>query len=250
VSATRLFFALLKWDLLREVRRRDTVLNMSLFAILLLFLAEMGLGPLLVEYINARDPSGLDPRFRALAAAAGPVLFWLGILFAGSVGLSQSFAAEREGNALGGIQLAPMDLGVFYLAKVAATWIYVMVMGLLLLGAYILLFNFDDWGALPPLLAAMAVFILGYMASGVVLSAITTALRGGGEVVLRILILPLLMPLIYLTLRVQEATFGAGVAGAMGEPPLNFPHYLALALAFDAIYLASGFLLFPKVLEE
>jgi heme exporter protein B len=245
VSATRLFLSLLKWDLLRELRRKEAVLNMSLFAVLMLFLVALGTEAIFRNFAN--HPVA---QLRELGTTLRPVFFWVIVLFAGTVGLSQSFAAERQGSALTGLILAPIDLGVFYLAKVAATWLYVMAMELLLLVAYVLLFNLKDWAACGPLVLVMGIFTLGYVASGVLLAAMTSALRAGGEVVLRILLYPLLIPLVSLTLRVREGTFGADLATAGEAEPLAFGHYAALALAFDAVYLTAGFLLFPRVFEE
>ena len=36
MSGPALFFALIRWDFLRELRRKEIVLNMSLFAVLML----------------------------------------------------------------------------------------------------------------------------------------------------------------------------------------------------------------------
>lgn len=280
MSAPRLLLALLKWDLLRELRRKETVLNMTLFAVLLLFLVVLGIGALLrrsgdelresrkvfekiekLERAGATEKAAAEERGQLLASLrkvvqkdlgslVRPVFFWLIILFAGTVGLSQSFAAEREANTLTGVLLSPNEIGYFYLAKVAATWLYVMIMELILLGAFLLLLNISQWSQLGPLVVIMGVFTLGYVACGVLLAAMTTSLRAGGEVVLRILLYPLLIPLVSLTLRVKEATFGADLASATDSEPLAFLRYVGLALAFDAIYLSVGFLLFPKVFEE
>jgi len=233
VKALRLFLALLSWDVRRELRRRESVPNMILFALLVLFVALIGLGP-----------------DRQVAATIGPVIFWIAILFAGTVGLSQTFAAEREGGALGGIITAPIDLGLFYLAKVAAAWLYVMLMEVMVLGLYSVLFSFSPWGRLGSLLAVMGSFTLGYIAAGVVLAAMTTTLRGGGEVLLRILLVPLMIPFIWQVLRASGPLFDTEMAGGALGPPLRLTHCLAVCLAFDTIYLTSGYLLFPKVLEE
>lgn len=246
-----LFARLVKWDFLRELRRKEAVLNMILFAVLVLFVISMGAGPLIDEWRRAGrllEREGLpESLFVDLGSAVGPVLLWATVLFAGTVGLSQSFAAEREGEGLVAIVLAPLDLGVFYLAKVFATWVYVILMEVFLLGAYAVLFTVPGWREVGLLLIVLVVFSLGYMAAGVVLAAMTSALRRGGEVVLRILLFPLLMPLIYLTLRVEEALLG--FATPMGVP-IPLPSYVAMALAFDVIYLTAGFVIFPKVLEE
>ena len=229
----RLFFSLLKWDLLREIRRMEIVLNMSLFAVLMLTIAQLG--------------SGGDS---LVVSRVGPVFFWMAVVFTGTVGISQSFAAEREGGLLNGIQLAPIDHGIFYLAKVAATWIYVMAMGLALMGVYILFFNFMRVDLYPALISVMAVFALGYTGVGIILSSMTTALRGGGEIVLRILLLPLMVPVVMLTLMVSEATFGVTVANGILGPPLELWKYLLTILSLDAIYIVIGYLVFPKIIED
>ncbi len=245
MKALGLLLRLILWDVLREVRRKEAVPNMILFAVLVLFLINLGVGPLFDSYDDSPEPA-----IQRVGISVGPVLFWVTVLFAGTVGLSQSFAAERDGNSLTGVVLAPIDLGVFYLAKVFATWIYVLLMEFCLLGVYVVLFHFDDWRQLGPLAVVLVVFSLGYMAAGIVLAAMTTALKGSGEVVLRILLFPLLIPLVYLTLRVREGTFGVDVTAGVFGPSIPFSRYVAVVLAIDAMYLAAGFLLFPKVLEE
>ena len=245
MSSLKLLVRLIKWDFVRELRRKEVVLNMVLFAVLVLFLINLGVGPLFSAYRNSPIPV-----LRDLGDSVGAVLFWITVLFAGTVGLSQSFAAEREGGSLAGVVLAPMDLGVFYLAKVFATWVYVLLMEACLLGVYVVLFDVQELARLGPLAVVLVVFSLGYIASGVVLAAMTTSLRGGGEVVLRIVLFPLLMPFIYLTLRVPEGTFGADVTGGLNVSPIPFGPYVAMALAIDAIYLTAGFLLFPYVVED
>ena len=229
----RLFLSLLKWDLLREIRRMEIVLNMALFAVLMLTIAQLG--------------TGGDS---LVVSRVGPVFFWMAVVFTGTVGLSQSFAAEREGGILNGIQLAPIDHGIFYLAKVAATWVYIMVMGLSLLGVYILFFNFMRPDLYPALILVLGVFALGYTGVGIILSSMTTALRGGGEIVLRILLLPLMVPVVLLTFQVSEATFGVTVADGILGPPLELWKYLLTILSLDAIYLVIGYLVFPKIIEE
>jgi len=233
MRSLRLFLALLRWDVLRELRRKDTLANMVLFALLVLFLAEIGIGP-----------------DREFIASVGPVVFWIAVLFAGTVGVSQTFAAEREGNVLGGTLTAPVDAGVFYLAKVVATCSYVIIMEGATLFLYCVLFDFSPGDRLPGLLLVMAVFTVAYMAVGVVLAAMTTTLRGGGEVILRILLFPLMIPMIWLTLRVSQTVFDTVIAGGNLGPPLSLGSYVATGLAFDAIYLTAGYLLFPKVIEE
>jgi heme exporter protein B len=239
MRAGRLFLCLLWWDLLREIRRRETVASMSLFALLVLFLGQMGIGP-----------DGALAAAKGAPPGTGPVFFWVAILFAGTVGLGQTFAVEREGQLIGGLVTAPIDLGFFYLAKVAAVWLYVSIMELFVVLAYIVFFGLSDDAEVGGLLATVAVFTLAYVAPGVVLAAMTTTLSGRGEVVLRILLIPLMLPVIALTFRASEPLFDTLIAGGALGNPLPVRMYLAFMVALDAIYLTVGYLLFPKVLEE
>jgi heme exporter protein B len=201
VLALRGFLTIVRWDFVLELRRREAVLNMTLFAVLVLFIASYALS----------DRPGLQ-------AEVGPLILWIAILFAGTVGLSRAFLMERESGALSGILLTPLDAGFFYFAKVAATWLYVMAMEVLLLGAYVVLFNFSLWSRLPLLLATMASFTLAYVAAGSVIAAMTSSLRGG-EIVLRILLFPIMIPVVVIAVTGGEAIFPAlpppGAPGAV-----------------------------------
>lgn len=233
MSAIRLFVALFRWDLLRELRRRETITNMLLFALLVIFVAHLGVGT---------DRRG--------AESVGPVIFWIAVLFAGTVGLAQTFAAERTDGAIGAIVTAPVDLGLFYLAKVAAVWIYVSATALAALALYGVLFAFSAWARLGNFAIAIAIFNLAYVGCGVVIAAMTSTLRGGGEVLLRILLFPLMIPLVWLTLNASQVLFDAPIGGGNLGPALKTAHYYAIGAAFDTIYVAAGYLLFPKVIEE
>jgi len=227
--AFRSFLAIVRWDFVLELRRREAVLNMSLFAVLMLFIAAYGL----------EKSQGVP------AQEAGPLFLWISILFAGTVGLSRAFAQERTGGALTGVLVSPLDPGIFYLAKVAATWLYVMAMECLAGAAYVILFDFNRWERLPLLLAAMGAFTLAYVGAGAVIAAMTSSLRGG-EVVLRILLFPIMIPVVMMVIKGGEAIFPP-------EPPPGAPGLgitLGRILPLALIYISLGFILFPKVVEE
>ncbi|MGQ9590022.1 MAG: heme exporter protein CcmB [Planctomycetota bacterium] len=232
MRSLRVFAALVRWDFVRELRRKETVPSMVLFALLVLFLAHAGIG---------QDP--------ALVSAAGPVVFWIAVLFAGTIGLAQSFAAEREGGTLGAILVAPVGREVVYFAKIVSVGAYAFVMEAAAVGLYAVLFNANFGARVAALVAVLALFTIAYLAIGVVAAAMATALRGGGEVLLRILLVPLMIPMIWLTLRVSETVFDARLAGGALGPPLDVGTYAALAAALDAIYVTLGCVLFTKALE-
>lgn len=249
------FLAIIRWDLVLELRRREAVMNMTLFAVLILFIASYGLSWRL-DLEGIRGPGGSIPSAEVRDSLPdlldiserqkfGPLILWISILFAGTVGLSRAFAVEKEGGALTGILVSPIDPGVFYLAKAAATWLYVMAMEVLVLLAYIILFNFAEWDRIPLLFTVMGAFTLCYVAAGTVIAALTTSLRGG-EVLLRILLFPIMIPAVMIVLRVGDSIFPATAPPGTPEAWKS----LAALAALGTIYLLLGFVLFPKVVEE
>ena len=223
------FLAILRWDIILELRRREAVLNMSLFAVLILFLASYG--------ISSGRPE--------LQEELGPLFLWLAVLFSGTIGLSRAFSVEREGGALTGVLLTSVDPAVLYLAKVAATWLYVMAMEVFAFLAYTVLFNFSRWERLPVLLATLGAFTYAYAAAGITLGALTSALRGG-EVVLRILLFPIMIPAIIISLNGSQAIFSTLTAG----DPARAVKMCAALFGLGTVYLCAGILLFEKVVEE
>jgi heme exporter protein B len=225
----RALVAIIRWDVMIELKRRESTLNMSLFAILILFVA---------SYAMSDNRQRLDE--------FGPIFYWVAIFFAGTVGLARAFFVEREAGALNAILVAPIDVSVFYMAKVIATWLYVMVMATLVLAAYVVLFDFDEWDRLGRILATTAAFVLTYVSIGTLLSAMTMGLRGG-EVILRLLLFPLLVPAIVVVYKANEGLFKTSELGLVAAAPWKA---IAALLAMAAIYLSSCVLLFPKVVEE
>ena len=89
----------------------------------------------------------------------------------------------------------------------------------------------------------MAAFTFAYVAAGTLIAALTSSLRGG-EVVLRILLFPIMIPTVISALRAGEVIF-------IGDRSLRSALMaLGSMLALGVVYLSLGFALFPKVVEE
>src|SRR3954466_3468044 len=101
--------AILRKDLALELRTRQSVPAMVLFSITVFVLFHFGL-----------DRNELD------GALASGVL-WVTVLLATILGVNRLFAAEREGGALDGVLLAPIDRTSIWVAKAAALYLYLVV---------------------------------------------------------------------------------------------------------------------------
>ena len=59
-----------------------------------------------------------------------------------------------------------------------------------------------------------------------------------------------MMPSIFMTLDVSESIFGVQIAnGSLGDPT-SVGVYSAVVGSIDVIYITTGFLVFPKILED
>jgi heme exporter protein B len=215
---------LLRKDLLVELRRRESLLTMFFFGVLLLFVFHFSF-----DLTPAKVPE------------MAPALLWLAFLFTGTLGLAQLFQAERENNCLDALLLAPIDRGALFLAKVLLSLILMVVVELVVMPLFWILFNLRAWSVLPALFGIAFLGTLGFSVVGTLLSAVTLRARAR-ELLLPLVLFPLMIPVILATIRCMEALLRAGELGDAAP-------WLRLLLGFDVIFLTLGILLFDWVIE-
>ena len=99
----RQVFAVVRKDLLQELRTRQRVATMGAFAVLVAVLFNYAVDPTIVRIQNI---------------AAG--LLWMTLIFAGIMGVGRTFALEAEDGAFQGVLLSPIPRDAIYLGKVIA----------------------------------------------------------------------------------------------------------------------------------
>ncbi len=220
----RIALAILWKDLLTEWRRRDRVLAMLLFTLLVVVVFHFSL------------PGGASAQTKENA----PGLLWVAYIFSALLGLNRSFALELENDALAGLALAPVDRGWVFVGKAAAN--------LVLLGAvqaataliFALVFDLDLLPIAPELALVVALGSVGVCSIGTLLSAMAVRTRFR-EVLLPILLLPFLFPVIRGAVQ--------GTTALLAHEPLPFPA-VQLLIVVDGVYLIASFLTFEYVLDE
>ena len=215
-------YAVLAKDLLVEWRSRDLVIAMIVFA----FLA-------LVTFNFALD---LRPD---MVSAVGRGVLWVVVVFAGTIGLGRSFAAERDQGTLEGLLIAPLDRSALFFAKVLGNLLFMALVELVAVAAFVALFNvaIDPL----PLAATLALGTLGLAATGTLFAGIASNTRAR-EVMLPVLLFPIIVPILIGVVQASQPAFGEGAAR---EAP-----WLVLLATFDVVYLAAGAVAFEYVLEE
>jgi heme exporter protein B len=199
-------------DLLLELRARDTLPAMLLFVISTL---------VVFHFVLPGDSSEL--------AATG--LLWVAIVFTALLGLSRTFAAEREHGVIDGLVLAPSDRSAIWLGKTVSLLAFLMLAELLALPAFAVFYGAVDW----PMIAGFALANLGIAGVGTLLAAVAVASRAR----------ELLLPLLFLPLAIPIVIGGVG-ASVVGEPA----RYIGLLALYDAIFALVCWASFEYVVTE
>lgn len=212
-------------DLISELRTKEVLLAMCFFAFLVLIIFNFAFATGTVE------DSGL---------LAG--MLWVAFIFAGLLGLNQTFGAEKDRGSLQGLLLCPVDRTVIYVGKVISTSCFMAIMEVLLLCLFAVLYRIDLFGVLLPLLVIMALGTLGFVFVGVMFSAMAIHAKAR-EIVLTILLFPIVVPLMIAAVKATGLIFdGKSLTDVVG--------WLRILLAFDLIFFLLSYGTFGFIVEE
>ena len=218
--------AILRKDLALELRTRQSVVAMALFSVTVFVLFHFGL-----------DRDALD------GALASGVL-WVTLLLATVLGVNRLFAAEREGGALDGVLLAPIDRTSIYVAKAAALFLYLVVLELIALPAFaLLLLGPDLLNAFPELPLIILLADVGLAAVGALVAGIAAEARSR-ELVVPLMLLPLLVPVL---IAAANATKPLLVRAAQPE---DLGKWLGFMGIFDMVFVLLSVAVFDFLLED
>ena len=210
-------------DLVQEWRSRDVLTSMFAFAVLSLFIFNYALE--------------LSPIDRAEIA---PGLIWVVMVFAGTLGLNRSFAAEQDQGSFEGLMMAVPELSVIYLAKMITNLLMMFGLAILVIPIYSLLYNqslFD--------LRFFGVLMLGawgYSAAGTLISSMTVQTRMR-DLLLPVLLFPLLLPV-----NMAVVKSGSAIIAVSAVP--EFQSWINLLLVYDVIMTVVSIMVFEYVIRE
>ena len=211
-------------DLRTEMRSRSAVSTVLPFAVTMLLAFGFALGP-----------------DRLLLARIAPALLWLAALFSSVELCHRSYQHEGANGALEGLLLSPVDKGAVYLGKAAAAFVQLIVLLVVTAGIVGVLFGLPV-GRAPALLLLTAVLgIAGLSTLGSLLGLLSVRSRTR-QAALPVLVLPLVSPVIIAATRATADLTQGTTAGISG--------WLSLLVAFDAAFLAAGYVVFGHLLED
>jgi len=215
--------ALLWKDLAAELRSKELLSSMLVFALLVILIFNFALE--------------LDRSAREDVAAG---VLWVTTAFTGTLGLNRSLSQEKDRGSLDGLLLAPVDRSALFFGKALGNLLFIFVIQLIMLPVFTVLF---DVSMLQPLLLlAVLLGSIGYAAVGTLLASMTVHSRSR-DVMLPILLFPVAVPLLIAAVR---ASSGVLTAAAWSD----LSPWFNLLLVYDVIFVAVAFMLFEYVVEE
>lgn len=210
-------------DLRIEARSRVVVNQVAPFAVLVLVLFALALGP----------------DHRELGRAA-PGLFWVAVLFCGLLAVQRSVAVESGEGTRDGLRLSGLDPAGIFLGKAAAVVAQLLALEVLLaIGVFVLYGNGVHSAA--SLVATSVAGTIGLAAVGTLYGALSSGLRVR-ETLLPLLLLPVAAPVLLSGTRAWQAALG--ITKTTGADP-----WTVVLVVFAAVYLAVGVLAYGPLLE-
>ncbi len=218
--------ALLRKELLVELRTLESVPGMSLFAVTTFVIFHFAL--------NRNSVEG--------DLAAG--ILWVTLLFAAILGINRLFVADAEEGGFDAFLLAPVDRSAMLLAKFLTLLAYLLVLEIVAVPAFALLLLGPPLSrALPDLLGVLALGDLGVAAVGTLVAALAVRTRAR-DLLGPLLGLPLLVPIVIGGARATSPLFTLAHPAA---PPARW--LLTLGL-YDLVFGLIAYALFDFLLED
>jgi heme exporter protein B len=217
--------ALLRKELLVELRSLQSVPGMSLFALSTFVVFHFAL--------NRNTVEG--------DLAAG--IMWVTLLFAAILGVNRLFVADAEEGGLEGFLLAPVDRSAMLLAKALALLVYLIALELVAVPAFALLLDPSLTDSLAGLVGVIALGDLGVAVIGTLVAALAVRTRAR-DLLGPLLALPLLVPVVIGAARASSPLL---TVGNPGGPPARW--LLTLGL-YDLLFGLISYALFDFLLED
>jgi heme exporter protein B len=216
-------FAIVWKDLSAELRSRELLSAMLVFALLVILIFNFALE--------------LDAATRRGATAG---ILWTTFAFAGTLGLNRSMAVEKDRGCLDGLLLAPVDRSAIYFGKAISNLAFMMIVEVIVLPVYSILYSINLFN--PGLIGVILLGSIGYTAVGTLLSSMAVQTRTR-DVLLPILLFPVVIPILVAAVKAS--------GGFLQSLPMEeIMPYINLLIVYDVIFIAVAYMVFDFVVEE
>ncbi len=230
-SSWRQYKAILRKDIVMELRTKEMLTSMGLYTLLTL-----------VVYYVALSQTGNAFDVRLIAGG----LLWLAFLFTSMLGLNRSLVHEKDQGCLDALLLSPVDRPVIFFAKATGNLVFLLIVEVLTLPLFWLMFlsgpNRQIAGPWYLIALALVVGSIGIAGMGTLLATMSVNTTGK-DFILAVLFVPVMFPLL---LGVVAAT-SAVITGDQGWWQ-TYWQMMGVAAGYDVIMLLAAFGLYEFVI--
>ena len=113
-------------DILLELRSRDIIVSVLVFAFLVVVVFNFALN------VTPQEVTELAPG-----------VLWVAFAFAGTLAMNRAFVLEKEQGGLEGLLLSPVSRDAIFLGKALASFLFMLIVEAVLLPVFAILFNFS-----------------------------------------------------------------------------------------------------------
>ncbi len=220
---TRAVFAIVWKDLAAEIRSRELISAMLVFALLVLFIFNFALE--------------LDPKTRSTVTAG---VLWVTFAFAGTLGLNRSMAMEKDRGCLDGLLLTPVDRSAIFFGKVIGNLVFMFLVEAIVFPVYTILYSANLFNL--GLVLTVILGSIGYIAVGTLLATMAVQTRTR-DILLPILLFPLAVPILISAVKAS--------AGFLASDPMgDITPWINLIIVYDVVFIAASFMVFDYIVEE
>lgn len=213
-------------DLRVELRSKDVLVTMGLFALLLVVIFAFA-------FQIQQD----------VVQAVAPGIVWVTVAFAGNLGMSRVIAREREHGAMAGLIASPAGPYAVFTAKVLGAFLFMLTVELFVVPIAMVLIGLEVTPAgLPALIAGLVLGSFGFAVIGTLFAAMLAETRMH-EVIVPIIVYPVAIPVIVAGVKTADIAFGGGSLEELES-------YVLLLAGFDVIYAAIAPWVFARVMVD
>ena len=229
ISSMRQFKAILRKDIVMELRTKEMLTSMGLYTLLTL-----------VVYYVALSQSGNGFDVRLIAGG----LLWLAFLFTSMLGLNRSLVHEKDQGCLEALLLAPLDRPVIFFGKAVGNLIFLLIVEIITIPIFVFMFLGSRPIVGPIWGIALSLFVGAVGISGVgTLLATMSVNTKGKDFILAVLFVPIMFPLLHASV----ASTSAIIIGDPGYMTL-FWTALAIGAGYDVIMLVAAYGLYEFII--
>ena len=224
VRTLRLVAAVAGKDLKVELRSREILYTMALFAAVIV---------VVFSFSFVKDQKAL--------VAAVPGVAWAAVVFAGTIGLGRAFEREREGDTMRALLLSPAPRLAIFLGKTVAIALLVIAVEAVVLPLCLLFFNVDLGAAVLDLVLVLVLGAIGFAIVGTVFAAMLLRIASR-DVLLPVVLYPILVPMIMSGTKATAAILAANDADAW--------FWIKFLAAYDGVFAVVALWTFEALVIE